>query len=436
MFGLAGLQQRDARPFAASRPARDLAHQLKGAFGGAQVRPLKPEVRIDHADQRQQRKVVALRHKLRADDDVGAAAGNLGDLLLQGPGRSEKIRRQDRHPRIGEAFGHFLGQPFDPRSDRGKPPRSTAGRAGFGHRFRFAALMADKAFEEPVFDHARIAVIAADLVAAGAADRDGRVAAPVEEQERLFPALDPRADGGDKGRADPAVGFQLFGAHVDGAHFRQFRRPEARCQVDPRILARLGVHPGFQAGRRRSQHHLCVAQRCAQDRHVARVVKSAILLLVGGVVFLIHHDQPKIAERQEKRRPRADDKADAALARHPPQPPPFGLRHPGMPFARTRAKAILHPRKELCRQRDFGQEDQRLPPLPQTFGHRLEVDLGLAGPGHPLQKRGAIAGGCHGGAQPLGRRGLILGKRLAGQARVKTRIGQVARRVLLGHGPV
>ena len=97
-------------------------------------------------------------------------------------------------------------------------------------------------------------------------------------------------------------------------------------------------------------------------------------------MFLIDNDQAKVAEGQEQGRPRADHQPHAPLARHPPQAAAFRLRHPRMPFARARAEPVLDPGQELCRQRDFRQKHQRLPPAPQRFGHGLQIDLGLARP--------------------------------------------------------
>ncbi len=103
-----------------------------------------------------------------------------------------------------------------------------------------------------------------------------------------------------------------------------------------------------------------------------------------------------------------------------------------MPFAGTRAEPRLDPVQELGRQRDFGQQHQRLPALTQAFGDGLQIDLGLARAGDPAQKRGAIGAGPHGGAQAQGRLGLIGSKGFAGQIRVQARIGQIARRQRLG----
>ncbi len=88
---LVRLQEGEAGSPGAPRPASDLAHQLEGALGRAQVGPEQPQIRVDHADQRQRREVVALGDQLRADDDVGGALGDRADLLLQRPRAAEEV---------------------------------------------------------------------------------------------------------------------------------------------------------------------------------------------------------------------------------------------------------------------------------------------------------------------------------------------------------
>ena len=40
------------------------------------------------------------------------------------------------------------------------------------------------------------------------------------------------------------------------------------------------------------------------------------------------------------------------------------------------------------RQRDFGEQDQDLPPGIKAALHRIEIDFGLSRPGHPVEKEG------------------------------------------------
>jgi hypothetical protein len=95
-------------------------------------------------------------------------------------------------------------------------------------------------------------------------------------------------------------------------------------------------------------------------------------------VLLVDDDEAEVAERQEQRRARAHDELRLPLPQHPPCPPPLGHGDARVPLGGLRAEARLHPRQELRRQRDLGQEDERLPPRADALGHRLEIDLRLA----------------------------------------------------------
>ena len=65
-----------------------------------------------------------------------------------------------------------------------------------------AALVAHQPLEEAVLDHARVAIVAADLVPAGPAQRHRRIAAAVDEQHRLLAALQPL---GHRGAQSPEI---------------------------------------------------------------------------------------------------------------------------------------------------------------------------------------------------------------------------------------
>ena len=103
-----------------------------------------------------------------------------------------------------------------------------------------------------------------------------------------------------------------------------------------------------------------------------------------------------------------------------------------MPFGGPGAKTGLDPRQEFGRQRDFRQQDQRLPPVAQTFGHSLQIDLGLAGPGDPLQQGGAVIALCDGGRQGGGGGDLFAHQLHLGGRGVQIGIGQVAGGVFFG----
>ena len=73
MVGLVGLQIADAAALVASGAPDHLVEQLEGPLGGARIAIAQAQIGIDHADQIEPRKIVALGHQLGADDDVDAA---------------------------------------------------------------------------------------------------------------------------------------------------------------------------------------------------------------------------------------------------------------------------------------------------------------------------------------------------------------------------
>ncbi len=72
-----GLDHDLARPVGAPRAAGHLQDRLREPLVAARVRAEQSLIRVQHADERHAREVVALREHLRADQDVGAAARDL-----------------------------------------------------------------------------------------------------------------------------------------------------------------------------------------------------------------------------------------------------------------------------------------------------------------------------------------------------------------------
>ena len=147
-------------------------------------------------------------------------------------------------------------------------------------------------------------------------------------------------------------------------------------------------------------------------------------------MLLVDDDEPEVGEGQEQRRARPHHQPRVAARHREPRPPPRRLRHPRVPLRGPGAEARLDPVEELDRERDLGQEHQRLPPAPQRLGDRLEIDLGLPRPGDPLEQRRRIAPRPHRRAQRLGRRALRRRQRPRRDVGVEPREGRVARRRL------
>ena len=296
--------------------------------------------------------------------------------------------------------------------------------------FDRAALVADEALAEAVLDHARVALVAADLVAAGAADGEGRVAAAVEEEERLLAGGEALADRGGEGAGDPAPGLGRVLAQVDRAHLGQLGHPEALGEVEPGVLAGVGVRPAFERGGGGGEDDGGAFDGGAQDGHVAGVVEGAVLLLVGAVVLLVDDDEAEVGEGEEERRAGADDEAGVAARHRHPGAAAGGLGDAGVPLGRAGAEAGLDAVEELDREGDLGEEDEGLAAAGEGLGDGLEVDLGLAGAGDALEERRGVAPGGDGGAEGGGGARLRRRERARVGAWVERRIGRVARGIL------
>ena len=191
-------------------------------------------------------------------------------------------------------------------------------RAELRPRLDVAAMMADERRAEAVLDQPCGAIGTFEAMAAGAAQRQRRIAAPVEEQERLLAAAPRLFDAGDRARRQPSPARRALALKIDRRDVGQRRLAEARGEREPAIASGLGVEPRLERRRGGGEHDRRLLEPRAHDRHVARVVDDAVLLLVGAVVLLVDDDEAEVGERQEQSRTRADD--DPRFAASPPRP--------------------------------------------------------------------------------------------------------------------
>ncbi len=175
------------RPGRSSRPARPghLVEQLERALGGAQVAAAEAEIGVDHAHQREVGEVVALGDDLGAEQDVDGVGLHRPDDRGRGLGVARGVAGHHREPRLRQQVVQLLGQALDARARGGEQADGTAARAVLGRRHGVAAMVALQAPAQPVRDQPGRAVRAGEPVAAGAAQGERRVAAAVEEQQRL-----------------------------------------------------------------------------------------------------------------------------------------------------------------------------------------------------------------------------------------------------------
>jgi len=151
----------------------------------------------------------------------------------------------------------------------------------------------------------------------------------------------------------------------------------------------------------------------AHHCHVAGVIAHAILLLVGGIVFLIDNDQAEIGIRQEQSRACADNDTRFAIRHGAPGARALARRQFRMPGRRPCAEARGEAVEKLRGQRDLRHQDQALPAAADRVSHRLEIDLGLARAGDAVEQRDCVAALRHGLTQ-CRRRGTLVGGEIGG----------------------
>ncbi len=89
-------------------------------------------------------------------------------------------------------------------------------------------------------------------------------------------------------------------AQIHQPHLRQPGHAMTPRQHMMLIAPGGGVDEAFQRWRGRCQHDGRAFDPCPHHRHVAGMIKRAFLLLEGLFVFLVHHEQAQLAERQEQ----------------------------------------------------------------------------------------------------------------------------------------
>jgi hypothetical protein len=190
-----------------------------------------------------------------------------------------------------------LGKTFDQHGFRGAACRARRAacrllpQSGQARGTRLeAAVVAAQALVGQVQHQVGGAAPATRDPAAGRAGQYRRIAAAVEEDQALFAAVEAALQAGQQ-RGRKAF-LQFLAPRVDDAHrghglghgaLGQFQQPgSARCG---------GVVEGLQRRRGRTEHDGDVRLMRAPDRHVARRVAQAFLLLERGVVLLVDDDQ-------------------------------------------------------------------------------------------------------------------------------------------------
>ena len=171
--------------------------------------------------------MMPLGDQLRADDDVDAAFGDLVQFAAHDLERGDQVARQHHGARLRKQRGDLFLQPLDARADGDQRLLGLTLRTGMRPRHREAAVMTDQPLAKAVIDQPRIADVAGKAVTAGAAQRQRRIAAPIEEQQRLLAPLDRLQDRFLEPRRDELAALRPLDAQVDRLDLRHVLPAEA-----------------------------------------------------------------------------------------------------------------------------------------------------------------------------------------------------------------
>ncbi len=220
------------------------------------------------------------------------------------------------------------------------------------------------------------AVLAFELFAAGAAHHGKRVAAPVEQNQRLLAALQRRLGLLHQRSRKELVLARLLelAAHVDQLHLGQRPVHHAVAQFDARVLALLRILPAFERRRRRAHHHHRAGQLGAHHGHVARVVARRLFLLVALVVLLVDQNQAQIRRGRKDRRARAHHNRRLAAANAPPLLAALLRRERGVQQRHRLPEGLIEQAGHLRRQPDLGNQQNRRQAAVERLLHRGKID--------------------------------------------------------------
>ncbi len=224
------------------------------------------------------------------------------------------------------------------------------------------------------------------------AEHELRVTAPVEEKDRLLLFGEAIAQRIRQHRGEERLALLELCAQIHDLDLRQ------RAIADPvrHRDERVGLHDRLGGGEvaldrrsRAAEHQRRFAQPGTLHRQLLRIVARRLLLLIGGFVLLIHHDQPDIRYRRKDRGARPDHDPRLAALHAPPLVVPFALREFGV---QHRDLLPEPPRKyvhDLRRQGDLRQEHDGAAACGKRAGDGVEIDLGLTARGHAEQQHRA-----------------------------------------------
>src|SRR5712691_5108654 len=186
--------------------------------------------------------MVSLGENLRADEDIGVRRAL--EQIFEPVPRAHRVavHAQDARPRK-----FFLEHKLDPLRPASKclQIRVTAFWTGARNAFGQSAMVATQLLHGQMHDHVRRTAPAALNPAAGGAGERRRIAAAIEENERLLPTRKARRERLEKGWNDSLVG--RMHPRVDKAYCGQYRAVDGTSREGHELVfARSRVLEAFQ----------------------------------------------------------------------------------------------------------------------------------------------------------------------------------------------
>ena len=251
VFRVVGLEQHAAGTVAAAGPARDLEQQLGHPLGGAEVDAEQSGVGIENRHQGDVREMVPLREHLGTDHRVDLTGVHAVEQRLQRPPPADRVAV---HPGHAQALDSSLQRARDPLG--AEPQAAHVLRAAPGALVDERALRGAVVAAQPavfaVEHQVCVAPVAVRDPAAGEAHEPGRVAAPVDEQERLLGAGLGLLQRLDEHVAEAVVEGAL--AQVDDVDAGRGGSAGAMRQLEAAVAAAAHVVDGLQRGGGAPEH--------------------------------------------------------------------------------------------------------------------------------------------------------------------------------------
>jgi hypothetical protein len=235
--------------------------------------------------------------------------------------------------------------------------------------------------------------------AAIAALHEGRVAAPVEQQDGLLTACETGTDRIDEPRTQYDLSRsrsryrsrsrrRLLPPQVND--FNRWQRPpfDAFRQFEQSVLAVLSIVPGLERRRRAAEYAHCAGRGCADNCKLARMVARRLRLLVAGLVLLVENDRAQLTDGREDCRACANRDAPLARAQRAPRVEALAFRQRRMQHGDDIAEVRTKACDGLRRQRNLGHQYDCAASLAlHHFLQQLDVDQCLARAGHAAQQK-------------------------------------------------